>query len=78
MSPVQDSAAQSLINTAYIWHAQVFLILIGHILSVYITHAISMRHRNPARATVVSEVPLLVLTIVLTISGLWILSLPLA
>ena len=78
IAPSQDSVAQSLINMAYIWHAQVILILVGHILSVYITHAISVRHRNPARTSVVREVPLLVLTIVLTISGLWILSLPLA
>ena len=74
----ETTPAQSLINMGYIWHAQVLLILVGHLLSVYITHAISVRHRSTARTTVVSELPLLVLTIVLTISGLWILSLPLA
>ncbi|CAJ0895912.1 hypothetical protein [Ralstonia flatus] len=76
--PNQDSAAQSLINAAYIWHAQVILILVGHILSVYITHAISMRRINRAASTAINQLPLLVLTIALTISGLWILSLPLA
>lgn len=78
VSSNQDSAAQSLINMAYIWHAQVILILIGHILSVYLTHAISIKCRDSAGATIVSQLPLLVLTIALTISGLWILSLPLA
>ncbi|WP_025599816.1 hypothetical protein [Burkholderia sp. WSM2230] len=78
ISPNQDSVAQSLINAAYIWHAQVILILVGHVLSVHITHAISMRRRNRAGTTAVNELPLLVLTIALTISGLWILSLPLA
>jgi len=73
-----DSPAQSLINVAYIWHVQVILILIGHILSVYVTHAISARRRGLAETMIVSQLPLLVLTIVLTISGLWILSLPLA
>ncbi|WP_420212923.1 hypothetical protein ACN8ZM_36910 [Burkholderia aenigmatica] len=68
--------AQSLINMGYIWHAQVLLILVGHLLSVYVTHAIVVR--NHVESSVVSELPLLVLTIALTVSGLWILSLPLA
>nr|WP_240990407.1 hypothetical protein [Cupriavidus taiwanensis] len=74
----EPSPAQSLINMGYIWHAQVLLILAGHILSVYVTHAIAVRNRDLVRASVVSQLPLLVLTIALTISGLWILSLPLA
>nr|CCA88175.1 putative fenitrothion hydrolase protein FedB [Ralstonia syzygii R24] len=78
MSSTQDSAAQSLINVGYIWHAQVLLILAGHILSVYITHAISIRSRDLGGTAIIGQLPLLVLTIVLTISGLWILSLPLA
>ncbi|WP_175691218.1 hypothetical protein [Burkholderia anthina] len=72
------SAAQALINVGYIWHAQVLLILVGHVLSVYLTHAIALRSGNPAGRAVVGQLPLLVLTIALTISGLWILSLPLA
>lgn len=78
ISPNPDSAAQSLINAAYIWHAQVILILVGHILSVYITHTICMRRNNRAGTTAINQLPLLVLTIALTVSGLWILSLPLA
>ncbi|SAK81990.1 putative membrane protein [Caballeronia catudaia] len=78
MSLVKQGAAQPLINVGYIWHGQVALILVGHILSVYITHAITIRSRELARTSIVNQLPLLVLTIALTISGLWILSLPLA
>lgn len=70
--------AQSLVNMGYIWHAQVLLILVGHLLSVYVTHAIAVRNRDLVGGSLVSELPLLALTIALTISGLWILSLPLA
>jgi len=76
--PVQDAAAQPLVNVGAIWHAQVFLILAGHLLSVYATHAIAARSRHLAGTAAISQLPLLVLTIVLTVSGLWILSLPLA
>lgn len=78
VSTIQELAPQPIINMGYIWHAQVLMILAGHILSVYITHAISIRSRDPAGTTAINQLPLLVLTIALTISGLWILSLPLA
>ncbi|UDM49004.1 hypothetical protein [Cupriavidus sp. MP-37] len=74
----EPTPAQSLINMGYIWHAQVLLILAGHILSVYVTHAIAARNRALVGASAVSQLPLLVMAIALTISGLWILSLPLA
>lgn len=78
VTTAQDSVAQSLINVGYIWHAQVALILVGHIVSVYITHAIAVQRRELAETAIINQLPLLVLTIALTISGLWILSLPLA
>ena len=75
--PSGDTAAP-VINMGYIWHAQVLLILAGHVLSVYVTHVITTRDRDLVRDGVIAQLPLLVLTIALTISGLWILSLPLA
>ncbi|MBU9398425.1 hypothetical protein [Burkholderia multivorans] len=78
LPPADYSPTSLLINVAYIWHAQVLLILVGHILSVYFTHAIAVRNRVLAGTVVGNQLPLLALTIVLTISGLWILSLPLA
>ncbi|MCO8591738.1 hypothetical protein [Burkholderia multivorans] len=72
------SASQALIDVGYIWHAQVLLILAGHIASVMLTHAIAVRSGSRGRRATIGQLPLLVLTIALTISGLWILSLPLA
>ncbi|WP_240159306.1 MULTISPECIES: hypothetical protein [unclassified Burkholderia] len=78
IEPAQVAPTALLINVGYIWHAQVLLILAGHVLSVIVTHAIAVRHRVLAGTVVLNQLPLLVLTIALTISGLWILSLPLA
>ncbi|VWC52122.1 membrane protein [Burkholderia aenigmatica] len=78
IDPAQVAPTALLINVGYIWHAQVLLILAGHVLSVVVTHAIAVRHRVLAGTVVRNQLPLLVLTIVLTVSGLWILSLPLA
>ncbi|HEM7850709.1 hypothetical protein [Burkholderia multivorans] len=72
------SATQALIDVGYIWHAQVLLILAGHVVSVMLTHAIAARSGSRAGRSTVGQLPLLVLTIALTITGLWILSLPLA
>ena len=60
-----------------IWHAQVGLILAGHVISVWLAHRIALRvfaSRGPAMA---SQLPMLVLMIGLTIAGLWILVQPL-
>ncbi|MCI3969106.1 MULTISPECIES: hypothetical protein [Burkholderia] len=78
IEPAQVAPTAQLINVGAIWHAQVLLILAGHVLSVVVTHAIAVRHRVLAGTVVLNQLPLLVLTIALTISGLWILSLPLA
>lgn len=61
-----------------IWHTQVGLILLGHIVSVYLAHVEALRCFRDARRAALSQVPLLVLMVVFTTLGLWILSLPLA
>ncbi|MFM0304511.1 hypothetical protein PQQ99_30775 [Paraburkholderia sediminicola] len=76
--PAAYPGTQPPVNMSLVWHAQVFFILLGHLLSVYIAHAIALRNRDLARTVMINQLPLLVLTIGLTISGLWILSLPLA
>lgn len=61
-----------------IWHTQVGLILIGHIVSVYLAHVEALRCFPSARRATLSQLPLLVLMVMFTTLGLWILSLPLA
>jgi hypothetical protein len=61
-----------------IWHTQVALILAGHIISVYLAHVEALRCFPDARRAALSQLPLLVLMVMFTTLGLWILSLPLA
>jgi hypothetical protein len=66
-----------LVDVGVIWHTQVALILAGHIASVWLAHIEALRTFGGARQATVSQLPLLVLMMVFTTFGLWILSLPL-
>ena len=59
-----------------VWHIQVGLILLGHVVSVYLAHIQALRIFPKGREALWSQVPMLVLMIALTSVGLWILSLP--
>lgn len=67
-----------LLDASFVWHSQVVLILAGHILSVYLAHSQSFNSFDSRRGAIFSQVPMLVLMVLLTTSGLWILSLPMA
>lgn len=60
-----------------IWHAQVGLILIGHIVSVWVAHRVALRVFQSRGGAMASQLPVLVLMIAITIAGLWILAQPL-
>jgi hypothetical protein len=60
----------------FVWHIQVGLILLGHVVSVYLTHAQTLRIFPEGRKALWSQFPMLVLMIAFTAAGLWILSLP--
>lgn len=60
-----------------IWMFQVWVIILGHVMSVYLAHVVALRVFD--RADVArSQVPILLLMVTLTTLGLWILSLPLS
>lgn len=63
------------LNMALIWHTQVALILIGHLVSVCVAHLIALRVFPSQRQAVLTQYPMLVLMMVYTSAGLWILSL---
>lgn len=67
-----------LLEAGLIWHTQVWLILIGHIVSVYLSHVEALRIFRSPRQALLSQAPLLVLMVALTTIGLWILSMPIA
>lgn len=74
---IRTAATQPALQMAVIWHAQIAVILVGHVVSVYLTHDIATRMFTSRRQVVVCQVPFLVLMVFYTIVGLWILSLPL-
>jgi hypothetical protein len=64
-------------NLAVVWHMQVFLIIFGHVVSVYLAHQQALKLFPDRCRAIVSQLPILILMIAFTAFGLWILSLPL-
>lgn len=65
----------------FTWHVQVLLVLGGHIAGVYLAHLEAIRLAGPAtplRRIIAGQLPLLMLMVALTASGLWILAQPVA
>jgi hypothetical protein len=71
------TAIRTVPDLDFVWHAQVVIIVAGHIVSVYLAHLQALRSLADSRSAVLSQIPTLLLMIVFTTSGLWILSLPL-
>lgn len=67
-----------ILDAGTVWHTQVWLILFGHIVSVYLAHVVALRVFPDTRRAVLSQLPMLVLMVIFTTVGLWILSLPIA
>ncbi|AXQ29417.1 hypothetical protein D0B54_12290 [Solimonas sp. K1W22B-7] len=61
-----------------VWHTQVGLILFGHIVSVYLAHVEALRLFPGRGKAVLSQLPMLVLMMLFTVAGLWILVQPIS
>lgn len=59
------------------WNLQIAFILIGHIAAVYIAHLVALKIYRSARPAMISQIPMLVVMVIYTMTGLWILSQPL-
>jgi len=70
-------AAPIIPDAAVVWHTQVWLILFGHIVSVYLAHLEALRAFPTRRQATLSQLPMLLLMVGFTTIGLWILSQPL-
>ena len=70
--------APVIIDAGTVWHTQVGLILVGHIIGVYVAHVVALRTFTDTRRAVLSQLPMLLLMVLFTTIGLWILSLPIA
>jgi hypothetical protein len=67
-----------IISASSVWHVQVVLILIGHVVSVYVAHLIALTVFPDHKVALRSQLPMLILMIIYTAIGLWILSQPLS
>jgi hypothetical protein len=67
-----------MVDVEVLWHSQVALIVFGHIVSVWLAHVEALRVFPTQRRAAASQAPMLVLMMLFTTLGLWILSLPLA
>ncbi len=65
-----------ILGANFVWHAEVVFILLGHIVSVYLTHIVALKVFENEKRAFWSQLPMLVLMILYTLIGLWILSQP--
>jgi hypothetical protein len=66
----------SVVNAASIWYLSVGAIVVGHVLAVYLAHVMALRVYGDPRTALRSQIPMLVLMVLYTMSSLWILSQP--
>lgn len=66
----------SIVRVDYTWYSQVFLIVLGHVAGVYIAHTIALKLFPKQKHAVFSQLPMLILMVLYTLTGLWILSQP--
>ncbi len=64
-------------DMASIWTSQVVLILAGHVAAVWLAHQQALQLERSNRRATLSQLPMLVLMVVFTSVGLWILAQPL-
>jgi len=65
-----------IVGARFVWNLSIVSIVIGHLLAVYLSHAMALRLFADARAALRSQIPMLVLMIGYTMISLWILSQP--
>lgn len=63
-------------DVSTVWHVQVITIVFGHIVSVYIAHVEAMRQFGTRESATLSQLPMLLLMMLFTTVGLWILAQP--
>ena len=59
------------------WTSQVVLILVGHVAAVWLSHAEALHMEGSTRKAALNQLPMLVLMVVFTAVGLWVLAQPL-
>ena len=66
----------AIINAKFVWFVSVAAIVLGHIISVYIAHVISLQCMQSHAAALRSQYPMLLLMVLYTATSLWIIAQP--
>ncbi len=66
----------AVVNARFIWITTVIAIVTGHIVAVYLSHAMALRIFQDRRAALLSQVPMLFLMVGYTMLSLWIMAQP--
>ena len=66
----------AIINAKFVWISSVAAIVVGHIISVYTAHVVSLRTMPDRRSALRSQYPMLALMVFYTATSLWIIAQP--
>lgn len=66
----------NVLGAASVWYAQVGLIVAGHVVAVYLAHAVALRVAPKPKLALRGQVPMVALMVLYTVASLWILSQP--
>ncbi len=67
-----------IIGADTVWYIQLSVIVVGHIVALYLSHAVTRRLVPDRRCAVLAELPFVALMVLYTAFGLWLLSRPFA
>jgi hypothetical protein len=65
-----------IVGARFAWYTAVVAIVLGHVIAVYVAHAVALREFPDRRAALKSQVPMLVLMVGYTMVSLWIIAQP--
>ena len=71
-----DVQTASLFPVGTIWFTQVFMIVIGHVFGIYISHRYSYQMFKDRKSAIKSQIPMIVMMILFSILSLWLIAQP--
>ena len=66
----------NVVGAALVWYLQVALIVAGHVVAVYLAHAVALREAPSPKLALRGQLPMVALMVLYTVTSLWILSQP--
>ena len=63
-------------GAAFVWYSQVALIVAGHVVAVYLAHAVALRTAPSPKLALRGQLPMVALMVLYTVTSLWVLSQP--